>query len=753
MPLDSVPLDLGSFPGIVCGPVLRRLTRTSVSVWVACLEPDPITLTVRRRGAGSLPAASVTTTPTRVGANLWITVLTAGAPGGRFEDGRIYEYELTAAWEATRGTIPWDALSLAGATLPTFLAPPENAAELVVYHTSCRKPHGGGRDGLSLALIDMDARFQGTAPQPHLLVMSGDQIYADEVGHPLMPRVLRAAKDVIGVDEADVFGAPPPIGGRGPGTDALGYTGATANHLWSYGEFMAMYLLAWSPVLWPAALLEFPTNPPLIPDVDPDVSEKSWNEDRLNVGLFKSALPQVRRVLANVPSLMIFDDHEITDDWNIDLPWVNTVYASTNKAGRRALTNGLLAYLLCQHWGNRPDAFTTAGSPEQRALAAVSSAVSAATPRSAAETCAPLLGLPADKLPTAPPAQALRDLGAAAAIRYDHALGPDDGWPVRIVLMDERTVREYPRTDSRGARISRAALALQLPPPPTPVPFTVIVAAAPVLGSDLVENVLQPLFQLIQPDTGARFADYESWSGVTANHQDLLARIAAHHPAVLLSGDVHYGFTSKLTRTEGGVETRAAQLTASAAKNLEAKNTAISMFSELAMRLGLERVRETSGFAQLSNADKTKLLSAPAPGSTLAWDDARDVLLGRVARDGVSKPAAIPTPVAEAYGLAAPGWTYTVEPVDDPMHDYAAQDVDEPWPGWDPAKSLKMTAALQHADLERLARMFVGLGQFAVISFRLAGSSLTVIQELRCPVGSVEPSAERHVLHSEVVLT
>ena len=118
----------------------------------------------------------------------------------------------------------------------------------------------------------------------------------------------------------------------------------------------------------------------------------------------------------------------------------------------------------------------------------------------------------------------LRDLSAAGAIRYDHALGPEDGWPVRIVLMDERTVREYPRTDSRGARISRAALEVQLPPPPTPVPFTILVAAAPVLGSDLVENVLQPLFQLIRPDTGARFADYESWSGVTANHQDLLAR-------------------------------------------------------------------------------------------------------------------------------------------------------------------------------------------------------------------------------------
>jgi phosphodiesterase/alkaline phosphatase D-like protein len=28
-------------------------------------------------------------------------------------------------------------------------------------------------------------------------------------------------------------------------------------------------------------------------------------------------LPKVRRVLANIPTYMIFDDHDITDDWNI----------------------------------------------------------------------------------------------------------------------------------------------------------------------------------------------------------------------------------------------------------------------------------------------------------------------------------------------------------------------------------------------------------------------------------------------------
>ena len=737
---------------MVAGPVLRRLTRDAVSVWAACVAPEAITLTVRRHGGGGPPPTTVTAQPTRVGANLWMTVLTAGAPGGTFVAGDVYEYDLTAQWEATRGAIPWNELSLPAATRPTFLAPPATAAELVVLHTSCRKPHGGGRDGMALAMTELSARFDAAPPpQPHLLVLSGDQIYADEVGHPLMPRVLRVARDLVGIDETNVFGPPPPIGGRGPGTRALGYTGATANHLWTYGEFLAMYLLAWSPVLWPATLPDFPTSPVIPPDVDPDVSKESWDDELRNVELFRAVLPEVRRVLANVPSLMIFDDHEITDDWNLDHSWVNSVYDKAG--GRRAVTNGVLAYALCQHWGNKPAAFTTPGAPEQRLLERVSASVSTVPPTSPAEACRPLLGIPAGPLPAAPPAQALRDLTAAGAIRYDLMIGPDEGWPVRIVLLDERTIREYPRADSRGARISRAALAVQLPPPPSSVPFTIVVASAPIVGSELVEDVIQPLFDVLGE---ARFADFESWSAVRANHQDLLARLAAHHPVVVLSGDVHYGFTTRLTRTEAGVTTRVAQLTASAAKNIEIKNAAISLFSELAMRLALERVRETSGFASLSNADRTKLLDAPPAATRLAWDDTVDVLLGRIAREGASTPTAMPTPVAEAYGLPAPGWTYVTEPVDDPMKTFAAPAVDPPWPGWDPAKSLRMTAALQEADLERFARVFVGLPQLAVVTFTIAGASVTVHHELRCPVGSIEPGSpatDRHVVRTEVTLT
>ena len=97
-------------------------------------------------------------------------MLTAGAPGGTFVAGQVYEYELTAPWEAhaARGRSPGPTSRFAPATRPTFLAPPADAADLVVYHTSCRKPHGGGRDGLALALVDMATRFDAHAARRSL---------------------------------------------------------------------------------------------------------------------------------------------------------------------------------------------------------------------------------------------------------------------------------------------------------------------------------------------------------------------------------------------------------------------------------------------------------------------------------------------------------------------------------------------------------------------------------------------------------
>ena len=255
-------------------------------MWVACVEPGPD----HADGAPARPGRTAPTTvtlPADAGRSRtcgWPSSPPA-RPAARSRPVRIYEYELTAPWESTRPARPhWDALSLAPATRPTFLAPPAAAVELVVYHTSCRKPHGGGRDGLALALERSGHAFLAARrrPQPHLLVLSGDQIYADEVGHPLMPRVLRVGEGpdrrrrdrrvrLAAADRRPRAGAR-----RRSGTPARPPTtcGATAS--------------SWPCTCWrgrpcsgrPRSRRSPRTRRSALPDVDPDVTEESWDEDR-----------------------------------------------------------------------------------------------------------------------------------------------------------------------------------------------------------------------------------------------------------------------------------------------------------------------------------------------------------------------------------------------------------------------------------------------------------------------------------------
>lgn len=62
-------------------------------------------------------------------------------------------------------------------------------------------------------------------------------------------------------------------------------------------------------------------------------------------------LPKVRRALANISTFMIFDDHEVTDDWNLNPAWRRRVF--TSPLGKSIVRNGMLAYAVFQDWGNR----------------------------------------------------------------------------------------------------------------------------------------------------------------------------------------------------------------------------------------------------------------------------------------------------------------------------------------------------------------------------------------------------------------
>jgi hypothetical protein len=62
--------------------------------------------------------------------------------------------------------------------------------------------------------------------------------------------------------------------------------------------------------------------------------------------------PDVRWLLSTVPTLMIFDDHDIRDDWNTSQAWRDDIRAQP--WWRARVTAGLAAYAVYQHLGNLP---------------------------------------------------------------------------------------------------------------------------------------------------------------------------------------------------------------------------------------------------------------------------------------------------------------------------------------------------------------------------------------------------------------
>jgi len=148
----------------------------------------------------------------------------------------------------------------------------------------------------------------------------------------------------------------------------------------SFGEWMAMYLFVWSDVLWPAwddvpsywdierlveaKLAHVPEKErKKIIDGMRDIRLSTDPDQKDRVKRLYEALPWVRRVLANIPTYMIFDDHEVTDDWNLNRKFCEQVYShgagdpNDLPMGRALIQNGLVAYALCQHWGNTPEQF------------------------------------------------------------------------------------------------------------------------------------------------------------------------------------------------------------------------------------------------------------------------------------------------------------------------------------------------------------------------------------------------------------
>ena len=235
---------------------------------------------------------------------------------------------------------------------------------------SCRKIHGPDYDCLSRGDDVIKSNQKDISKRPSALFLGGDQIYADDVSSVMMPMVMELGEAIVGKEKlAGVEDELPyKFGSRGYlmksfGLEKLGHY--ADNHLMKFGEFVAMYCLAWNPDLWQKGFIS-KAKKKVIDDFvcegekdDTKAVKKRFKKHTDEIQLvqqFLLSLKNVRKLLANIPTYMIFDDHEISDDWNITQEWKEKMIEE--HLACQTLSNGIAAYWLFQAWGNNPSMFS-----------------------------------------------------------------------------------------------------------------------------------------------------------------------------------------------------------------------------------------------------------------------------------------------------------------------------------------------------------------------------------------------------------
>jgi hypothetical protein len=533
--------------------MVRRVDQASASVFLVLREPCSVTLTVHENNGGSPGEERMSGTRATVALGKDVHAVTVTARGKPLSWGQTYLYDLSFSTERGLLRLVEDGVLLIsmadiperdrdlylvrypGQSLPSFTLPAEDPAKWRVLYGSCRKPHGAGFDALAYAdeLIDTAVRSSSVV-RPQQLFLTGDQIYADDVDAELLKRVRAFESAHIGTAEraeleqwiartpklADGDASLDP-GKREALMKEAGFTSHDANnHLVTLGEYVAMYLFAWS--LWPWAERLAGFDSPLLERVRRDDHPLSnfvgtGDENRPAVHV----LLAVRRALANIATFMMFDDHEVTDDWNLREDWSRKVCSAP--FGGRVLRNALSAYAVFQHWGNDPDAFEP-GTPGAGVLEALDGFSGAEADAKKTAQLAKHVRVHWPGEPSATDPQLLR-----WSFRYR---GPR----FELIALDTRTRRRM--VGKRMALLTPEDIGAALTPSEPRADFFIVLSPAPVVG----RRWLAMLQRLSGKARRPQWGDDEGWDH--ADTRSLFqARLLDLAPAVVLSGDVHFGYS------------------------------------------------------------------------------------------------------------------------------------------------------------------------------------------------------------------
>lgn len=255
---------------LLLGPMLRHVDATSATIWV---ETD---------GPAAVTVHGVTARTFHVAGHHYALVIVEGlAPGSCIE----YDVQLD-------GVVRWP---IEGSTLPPSVIRTTGHGPVRVLFGSCRTaapheppytlelvldPKGRGVDALRTHAL----RMMTERPEqwPHLALMLGDQVYADDSSPITHERIAERREGTL------IEGLPPEI-------------------VHGFEEYCWLYHESWSPTV------------------------ERW-------------------FFSVVPTAMIFDDHDMIDDWNISDTWVAEI--RRQPWWRDHIFGGLVSYWLYQHLGN-----------------------------------------------------------------------------------------------------------------------------------------------------------------------------------------------------------------------------------------------------------------------------------------------------------------------------------------------------------------------------------------------------------------
>ncbi|RZM84056.1 metallophosphatase [Pseudoalteromonas rubra] len=533
-----MPANSAHLPYVLLGPMVRRAEPTQFCLqFVTTAAPD---FEIEVEGTEVESQLS----KIRLGTYLYLCFVLVTPKTGRFACDVNLSYRVKANGQ-------WlDLSELSYTEAPQLMIP--NTLRSVL-HGSCRNPHHHSRDSLASADDYLSDTLHDSAKRPALLIMSGDQIYADDVAGPMLMAAHSLIAQLEIYPEDNVALSLPdslqqqlyqrhhwlpktPWQERSKWTlghwlkkDEIHFSSVKAgNHLVTLEEFIACYVLNFSSQAWQLVDL-----PQLHGQSLNHAQSLEFSADKRALEGFIDTLPAAQRLFANVSTLMMFDDHDVTDDWNLTARWEQNI--ANSPASRRIIANGLISYWLFQGMGND-------------ALAATGKLLDGFT-------------------------QSLTAHNKWALTSFDKALHRFTQWHYcletqpKVVVLDTRTHRWRNEQDfNEPSGLMDWETLMELQEQMLDQDSVLLVSPAPVFGVKAIETI-QAVFNACGHPL---VVDVENWmahEGAAKKLIDIFKREDTPSETIILSGDVHYSFCFSVAARFGRHDNRIWQLTSSGIKN------------------------------------------------------------------------------------------------------------------------------------------------------------------------------------------